>query len=227
MQGDAEPGAPGESTVDPDAMEIGGPVQPPETKLAETAEDTKSPSKDEAAPAATNVTAAADPQDPVPNADPEPTKPPPDETAPPALTNGLPHSDEPLTAPPTDTSTAPNPDNTADTSTTTTSDLPPQSESTFLDAAQDGTLRIWDRRAPTPVATIAPYAGTPPWCTGACWSPDGNFFYAGRRNGTVEEYSIHHLGTKRSEPNRIFKFPQGSGPVYAVRAMPNGKHLIW
>lgn len=133
-----------------------------------------------------------------------------------ALGNGLPHSDEPLTAPPTN-----------EDQRSSTADLPPQSESTFLDAAIDGTLRIWDRRMPATVATILPYGGTPPWCTGACWSPDGNFFYAGRRTSTVEEYSIHHLGSKRSEPNRTFKFQNGSGPVYAVRAMPNKKHLVW
>jgi len=57
----------------------------------------------------------------------------------------------------------------------------------------------------------------------ACWSPDGNFIYAGRRNGTVEEFSLHK-GLKNAE--RTFKFPQGSGAVSALRAMPNGRHLI-
>lgn len=131
------------------------------------------------------------------------------------LSNGLPHADEPLTAPPT------NEDEKS------AGDLPPQSESVFLDAAIDGTLRIWDRRMSSAIATIQPNGSTPPWCTGACWSPDGNSFYAGRRNNTVDEYSIHHLGTKRSEPSRVFKFQPGSGPVYAVRAMPNKKHLVW
>ncbi|PPJ53088.1 hypothetical protein CBER1_11587 [Cercospora berteroae] len=130
------------------------------------------------------------------------------------VTNGLPHSDEPLTAPPTNDESD------------SKSDLPPQSESVFLDASFDGTLRIWDRRMASPIATIPTDPATPPWCTGACWSPDGNFFYAGRRNCTVDEYSIHHLGAKRSKPNRTFRFQQGSGPVYAVRAMPNKKHLV-
>lgn len=58
----------------------------------------------------------------------------------------------------------------------------------------------------------------------ACWSPDGNFIYAGRRNGTVEEFSLHK-GLKGAE--RSFKLPNGSGSVSAVRAMPNGRHLIW
>lgn len=133
------------------------------------------------------------------------------------LVNGLPHADEPLTAPPTN----------EDEKTTSTAALPVQSESTFLDAAIDGVLRIWDRRMSTPIATIQPHGNTAPWSTGACWSPDGNFFYTGRRGCTVDEYSIHHLGTKKSEPNRTFRFQNGSGPVYAVRAMPNKKHLIW
>ena len=133
----------------------------------------------------------------------------------------LPHSDEPLSAPSTTTSAKP----TSDT-------LPTQSESTFLSASIDGTLRIWDRRISTPIASIPPYGSTPPWCTGACWSPDGNSFYAGRRNCTVDEYSIHKLGSgggsgTRGKADRTFRFQQGSGPVYAVRGMANGRHLVW
>jgi transcriptional activator SPT8 len=127
-----------------------------------------------------------------------------------------PSTDEPLTAPPTNDAT----------NSTTSSTLPPKSESTFLDAAYDGTLRIWDRRMPAPIATIAPHANTPPWCTGACWSPDGNSFYVGRRNCTVDEYSVFDMG-RGGEPRRTFKFQQGSGPVSAVRGMPNGRHLVW
>lgn len=100
----------------------------------------------------------------------------------------------------------------------------PTSETIFLDAAIDGTLRIWDRRQPTPVARMVPPRGTPPWCMNACWSHDGNFIYAGRRNGTIDEYSIHN---GLHEPRRTLHFPGGSGPVSAVRAMPNSKHLIW
>jgi transcriptional activator SPT8 len=105
-----------------------------------------------------------------------------------------------------------------------TQDAIATSDSTFLAASIDGTLRIWDRRQPNPVARIPTRTGVPPWCMAACWSPDGNFIYAGRRNGTVEEFSLHK-GLKNAE--RTFKFPQGSGAVSAVRAMPNGRHLIW
>jgi len=105
-----------------------------------------------------------------------------------------------------------------------TQDAAATSDSTFLAASIDGTLRVWDRRQPNPIARIPTRLGVPPWCMAACWSPDGNYIYAGRRNGTVEEFSLHK-GLK--SPERTFKFPQGSNAVSAVRAMPNGRHLIW
>nr|POF07038.1 transcription factor spt8 [Quercus suber] len=187
--------APGEQDTDMGGVGVGGPVQPPDSSAAVDeifgpAEEPSQPQPTEDHSGASNGDAIA------------------------IFSNGLPHSDEPLTAPPTNEDEKP------------VTDLPPQSESTFLDSAIDGTLRIWDRRMSTAIATIQPNGSTPPWCTGACWSPGGNFFYAGRRNNTVDEYSIHHLGSKRSEPNRVFKFQPGSGPVYAVRAMPNRKHLV-
>jgi transcriptional activator SPT8 len=105
-----------------------------------------------------------------------------------------------------------------------TQDAVATTDSTFLAASMDGMLQVWDRRQPNPVARIPTRTGVPPWCMAACWSPDGNYIYAGRRNGTVEEFSLHK-GLREAE--RTFKFPAGSGAVSAVRAMPNGKHLIW
>ncbi|KAH6628149.1 SPT8-like protein [Chaetomium tenue] len=99
------------------------------------------------------------------------------------------------------------------------------STSTFLSAAIDGTIRLWDRRVPDPIARINNRRGVPPWCMGACWSPDGNWIYAGRRNGTVEEYSIHNA-TSTWLPERSLKFPAGSGAVSCVRPMANGRHLV-
>jgi transcriptional activator SPT8 len=131
------------------------------------------------------------------------------------LTNGLPHAldteprpPEPLDPPPT----------TAAAQESTTTD-----DTTFLAASIDGSIRVWDKRQPAPLAKIVS-RNAPPWCMGACWSPDGNYIYAGRRNGTVEEFSLHK-GFR--EASRTFKFPNGSGPVSAVRAMPNGRHLVW
>ncbi|KAF4480391.1 Transcription factor SPT8 [Colletotrichum fructicola Nara gc5] len=46
-----------------------------------------------------------------------------------------------------------------------------------------------------------------------------------RRNGTVEEYSIHKARSGWA-PERSLKFPAGSGAVSAVRMMPNGRHLV-
>lgn len=124
------------------------------------------------------------------------------------LTNGLPHSEEII-----------------EPTRTETQDAVATTGSTFLAASIDGTLQIWDRRQAKAVAHIPnTRLGVPPWCMGACWSPDGNYIYAGRRNGTVEEFSIHK-GLR--DPERTFKFQQGSGAVSAVRAMPNGRHLIW
>ncbi|KAJ2905649.1 putative transcription factor spt8 protein [Zalerion maritima] len=99
------------------------------------------------------------------------------------------------------------------------------SDSTFMTASIDGTLRIWDRRVQLPVARIGNRPGVPPWCMGACWSPDGNTIFAGRRNGTVEEFSIHKA-RYGWEPERSLKFPAGAGAVSAVRPMPNGRHLV-
>ncbi|KAF2743088.1 WD40 repeat-like protein [Sporormia fimetaria CBS 119925] len=127
----------------------------------------------------------------------------------PSTANGLPHSEESHLQ--------------SMNGATNASEQPASSETTFMDASMDGTLRIWDRRQQNPIARIVPSRSTPPWCMNACWSPDGNFIYAGRRNGTVDEYSLHK-GLR--EPRRTFKFPGVSGSVSAVRAMPNGKHLL-
>ncbi|KAF2727337.1 WD40 repeat-like protein [Polyplosphaeria fusca] len=125
-----------------------------------------------------------------------------------ATANGLPHSED-------------GPSNA--NGVTAQAEQPMSSETTFADASIDGTLRIWDRRQPNPIARIVPPRATPRWCMSACWSPDGNFIYAGRRNGTVDEYSLHK-GLR--EPRRTFKLPGVSGAVSAVRAMPNARHLI-
>ena len=104
-------------------------------------------------------------------------------------------------------------------------DATQSSSSTFLSSTIDGTLRIWDRRVQNPIARINNRPGVPPWCMGACWSPDGDIIYVGRRNGTVEEFNIHHAWSGWSA-ERTLKFPGGSGAVSAVRAMPNGRHLV-
>jgi transcriptional activator SPT8 len=130
-----------------------------------------------------------------------------------ALANGLPHADELELMSMMGVKQEPTPDAGSGINCDTT----------FLAASIDGTIRIWDRRQPDPVAKIISRTA-PPWCMSACWSPDGNYIYAGRRNGTVEEYSMHK-GLRN--PERIFKLPPGSGAVSELQAMPNGRHLIW
>ena len=133
-------------------------------------------------------------------------------TSPQPLANGLPHASEPDN----DDST-PHATSTQNPNTTT-----PTSDSTFLATSHDGAIRVWDRRTPIPIARILPH-NSPPWCLSATWSPCGNVIYAGRRNNTVEEYDLRS-GLK--QPHRTFRFPNGSGAVTSVRAMPNGRHLI-
>lgn len=141
------------------------------------------------------------------------TDPQPMDTTTEPLINGLPHAEDTENAPDqakAEPSQPPEPNTSA-------------TDSTFLAASIDGIIRVWDKRQPDPVARIQP-RHSPPWCMNACWSHDGNYIYAGRRNGTVEEFSLHK-GLR--EPERTFRFPQGSGPVTAVRPMPNGRHLVW
>ncbi|PHH75323.1 hypothetical protein CDD82_4487 [Ophiocordyceps australis] len=99
------------------------------------------------------------------------------------------------------------------------------SATTFLSSAIDGTIRIWDRRVAGPVARIGTRAGVPPWCMSAAWSPDGNIVYAGRRNGTVEEFDVRRA-RRGWEPDRTLKLPGGSGAVSALKPMVNGRHLV-
>jgi transcriptional activator SPT8 len=101
----------------------------------------------------------------------------------------------------------------------------------FLTACVDGTLALWDRRRQDPITRIPVPRGTPPWCLSACFSHDGEFFYCGRRNGTVEEFSLRkgnfgaELGSGRCG-RRVIKLPNNSGPVSCVKSMPNGRSLL-
>lgn len=121
----------------------------------------------------------------------------------------LPHSNDIIPPPPTH---APSPSPLTDTS-----------PDVFLTASIDGTVRLYDRRRPLPIARIPLPHNVPPWCMSASWSPSGNHIYVGRRNNTVDEYSLHK---SLQTPSRTLKFPAGSGAVSALRVMPNGRHLL-
>ncbi|RUS18648.1 WD40-repeat-containing domain protein [Endogone sp. FLAS-F59071] len=92
----------------------------------------------------------------------------------------------------------------------------------ILTTSIDGNAFVWDRRVPNGVARklLLPDR-TPPWCLSACWSADGTKVYAGRRNGTVDEWDFTSQKHIRS-----FRMPANSGPVSYVTSMPNGKHII-
>ncbi|CAA18434.1 SAGA complex subunit Spt8 [Schizosaccharomyces pombe] len=92
----------------------------------------------------------------------------------------------------------------------------------FLTTSIDGVMNVWDHRMVDSVLKYPVPKGVPPWAMSACWSPDGNNIYIGRRNGIVEEYNIH----SGKEPVRSLKMPLDSGPVSNVYSMPNGRHLV-
>lgn len=183
---------------DANMQDAGGPVQPPTQGDATDQLEPASRSNAQQAVEASAPASDGNPSDEQKKA-PEPE----------AWSHGLPHSEE----------LHPGPKRSDSAASRGTSSV-----NTFLDAAIDGTIRIWDKRQHNPIARILPSQGVPPWCMNACWSPDGNFIFAGRRNNTVEEYSLVN-GLKA--PSRTFKFPYGSGAVSAVKAMPNGRHLVW
>ncbi|RUP51781.1 WD40-repeat-containing domain protein [Jimgerdemannia flammicorona] len=92
----------------------------------------------------------------------------------------------------------------------------------ILTTSIDGNAFVWDRRVPNGVARkLGLPERTPPWCLSACWSADGTKIYAGRRNGTVDEWDFASQKHIRS-----FRMPANSGPVSYVTSMPNGKHII-
>lgn len=106
----------------------------------------------------------------------------------------------------------------------------------FMSSSVDGTINIWDARISSAVLRIGLSEGTPPWCMSSCWSNDGEYIYAGRRNSTVEEFSIRmphkrsHTGQNKDTmvPNvlKLLQFPKISGPVSAISTMPNNDFLL-
>ncbi|CEP12301.1 hypothetical protein [Parasitella parasitica] len=97
-----------------------------------------------------------------------------------------------------------------------------RNENILMTTSIDGQCLLWDRREPSQQARRLPVPErTPPWCLSACWSADGSKIYAGRRNGTVDEYDFASQKWIQS-----FRMPANSGPVSCVKSMPNGKHIV-
>ncbi|KAJ2054565.1 Transcription factor spt8 [Coemansia sp. S155-1] len=87
----------------------------------------------------------------------------------------------------------------------------------------DGQCLLWDVRAPKALPhPLDTPKKTPPWATSACWSRDGKRIYVGRRNNSVDEYEFG----AGSLPVRTLRLPLNSGPVTALAAMANGRHLV-
>ncbi|CUM65394.1 uncharacterized protein PRCAT00003030001 [Priceomyces carsonii] len=108
-------------------------------------------------------------------------------------------------------------------------------ENVFMSSSIDGTINIWDARTSNPVLRLGVSKGTPPWCMSAKWSNCGEFIYAGRRNSTVEEFSIKkphirsklgHADTMVPNVSKVLHFPKISGPVSAISTMPNSDFLL-
>lgn len=103
----------------------------------------------------------------------------------------------------------------------------------FMSSNIDGTVNLWDvRTGNSPVIRYSVPNKVPPWCVSSSWSNCGDYIYVGRRNSTVEEFSIkmpHKRHSKsRYQPNisRTLQFPKISGPVTALSTMPNNNFLL-
>ncbi|KAJ2493845.1 Transcription factor spt8 [Coemansia sp. RSA 2050] len=93
----------------------------------------------------------------------------------------------------------------------------------LLTTSIDGQCLLWDVRAPKALPhPLDTPKKTPPWAMSACWSRDGKRIYVGRRNNSVDEYEFG----AGSLPVRTLRLPQNSGPVTALAAMANGRHLV-
>lgn len=101
-------------------------------------------------------------------------------------------------------------------------------DNVFLSSSIDGSVNIWDLRTNQQVLRFKTTKGTPPWCVSSCWSQDGNFIYVGRRNSTVDEFSLRMPLDSNGETrvSKTLKFPQVSGAVTVVRPLPNGHHIL-
>lgn len=113
-------------------------------------------------------------------------------------------------------------------------------DSIFMSSSIDGTINLWDVRVSnttsSPVLRLGVSEGIPPWCMSSTWSNCGEYIYAGRRNSTVEEFSIK-MPHKRSKsghnkdtmvPNvlKLLQFPKISGPVSAISTLPNNDFIL-
>ncbi|WFD43699.1 Transcription factor spt8 [Malassezia psittaci] len=119
-------------------------------------------------------------------------------------------------------------------------DLSQFSSDILLTSTLSGQVLLWDRRVDTKgrpgVHALPLPPHTPPWCMSVCWNNAGNRIYVGRRNETVDEWDVRMLpdlsasftkdSAKAPSLLNILRLPKGSGPVNAVRMMPNDRHIV-
>ncbi|KAJ3183841.1 hypothetical protein HDU87_005957 [Geranomyces variabilis] len=96
-------------------------------------------------------------------------------------------------------------------------------DSLLMATSYDGAILIYDQRTPNGAGRkfIAKQSEAPPWCLSACWSPNGDRVFCGRRNATIDEYDISEGRWARS-----LRLPRDSGPVTLVAVLPNSRHLL-
>ena len=96
-------------------------------------------------------------------------------------------------------------------------------ESVFMTSGLNGSVSVWDRHiTEATVINLGRGSKVSPWCQSACWSMDGDFIYAGRRNAVVEEFDLK----MPSKPSNTLKLPGISGPVSCVKTMPNNRQIL-
>ncbi|KZO95406.1 WD40 repeat-like protein [Calocera viscosa TUFC12733] len=104
------------------------------------------------------------------------------------------------------------------------------SDNVLMTASVDGQVLLWDTRVQGSVGRLEMHERTPKWCISACWSPDGRYIYAGRRNQSVDMWDLRVLGQRSATgaPRvlRTIRNPDDSGPVSCVAAFPDGDHIV-
>ncbi|CCF50695.1 hypothetical protein NDA11_000208 [Ustilago hordei] len=117
------------------------------------------------------------------------------------------------------------------------------SRDVMLSTSLSGQVILWDLRCPnytrsspnTPakgVHSLPLPAKIPPWCQSAVLDSTGNKVFVGRRNESVDEWDLRFTPTSTASTGstsrfvRSLRLPSGSGPVYSLAAMPNGRHIV-
>jgi transcriptional activator SPT8 len=103
------------------------------------------------------------------------------------------------------------------------------SPSVMLSTSLSGQAILWDLRCPSYVTdgeargvhSLGLPSKVPPWCQSAVFSSDGGSVFVGRRNECVDHWDL-----RSPKLVNTLRLPSGSGPVYALAAMPNSRHIV-